>query len=74
MASALALGARGPGFKSRLPDFSTQLPATLSMKRDHTQFICDISELGGLFKDAGSLDTFLQRIVEMAAAHMNADV
>jgi phosphotransferase system enzyme I (PtsP) len=44
------------------------------MQRDHTQFICDISELSGLFEDARSLEAFLRKIVEMTAQHMHADV
>ena len=36
--------------------------------------LCDVGELGGLFKDAGSLEVFLQKIVEMIAQHMHADV
>jgi len=42
--------------------------------KDHTQLICDISELSGLFTGSTSLDTFLQHIVEMIAEHMHSDV
>ena len=45
-----------------------------AMKRDHSKLICDISELTGLFTDTGNLDAFLQKIAEMTAAHMEADV
>ena len=45
-----------------------------NIKRDNTKLICDIGELGGLFRDSTSLETFLQRIVEMIADHMNSDV
>jgi phosphotransferase system enzyme I (PtsP) len=44
------------------------------MRRDHTKLLCDVSELTGLFADAKSLEVFLQRIVEMASAHMQSDV
>lgn len=44
------------------------------MQRDHTKLLCDISELTGLFADAKSLEVFLQKIVEMASVHMQADV
>ncbi len=42
--------------------------------RDHSKLICDISELTTLFTDTGNLDSLLQKIVEMIALHMNADV
>ena len=45
-----------------------------NIKRDNTKLICDIGELGGLFADSTSLETFLQRIVEMIAEHMHSDV
>ncbi|MEI6438258.1 MAG: phosphoenolpyruvate--protein phosphotransferase [Candidatus Omnitrophota bacterium] len=44
------------------------------MLRDHSKLICDISELTTLFTDTSNLDSFLQKIVEMIALHMNADV
>jgi phosphotransferase system enzyme I (PtsP) len=44
------------------------------MQRDHTKLICDIGELSGLFSDATSLETFLQKIVEMISAHMRSEV
>jgi phosphotransferase system enzyme I (PtsP) len=45
-----------------------------SRQRDHTKLICDIGELSGLFSDATSLETFLQRIVEMISIHMHSEV
>ncbi len=44
------------------------------MKRDHTQLICDISELSGLFLNVSDLETFLQKIVEMISEHMQSEV
>lgn len=44
------------------------------MKRDHSKFICDIGEIAGVFTDTSDLGVLLQKIVEMTAAHMNADV
>src|SRR3989339_46495 len=43
------------------------------MNRDHAKLLCDISELTALFTDTASLDSFLQKIVDMIALHMNAD-
>ncbi len=92
LASALALGARGPGFESRLPDLCFDIPKInfsttareqkfswdvfffLMTRRDHTNLICDIGELSGLFPDTPSLDSFLQKIVEMICAHMHSEV
>lgn len=42
--------------------------------KDHTKLICDISELSGLFTDSTSLDSFLQKIVDMIASHMQSEV
>ncbi len=47
------------------------------MKRsiqDHTKLICDIGEISGLFSDASSLESFLQKIVTMISEHMHCDV
>ncbi len=44
------------------------------MNRDHTKLICDVGELTGLFSDTADLDAFLQKIAELTAAHMAADV
>jgi phosphotransferase system enzyme I (PtsP) len=44
------------------------------MNKDHSRLICDIGELTTLFTDTANLDVFLQKIVEMIATHMNADV
>lgn len=44
------------------------------MNRDHSKLICDISELTTLFTDTSNLDSLLQKIVEMIAHHMSADV
>ncbi len=43
-------------------------------QKDHTKLICDISEISGLFQDSSTLETFLQKIVEMIADHMHSDV
>jgi len=43
-------------------------------KRDYTKMICDIGELNGIFVDSSSLEAFLQKIVEMVAAHMHSEV
>lgn len=44
------------------------------MFRDHSKLICDIGELAALFTDTSNLDSLLQKIVDMIAVHMNADV
>jgi phosphotransferase system enzyme I (PtsP) len=75
LASALALGARGPGFESLLPDFSNPIPITqMFIKRDHTKLICDVGEITGLFHDALSMEEFLQKITVMVTRHMECEV
>ena len=49
-------------------------PLIMPQKRNHTELICNVGELSGLFSDATSLETFLQRTVEMIVEHMQADV
>lgn len=44
------------------------------MKRDHAKLICDVGELSDIFQDAPSMEAFLQKIVELIADHMAADV
>lgn len=44
------------------------------MKRDHTKLLCDFGELNGLFSDSSSLETFLQKLVEMISSHMQSQV
>ncbi len=44
------------------------------MFRDNTKLICDVGEIGGLFTDSTSLESFLQKTVEMIAQHMNSQV
>lgn len=46
----------------------------IPQKRKYTDLLCDIGELSGLFTDSESLDSFLQRIVEMIAGHMSSNV
>lgn len=41
---------------------------------DHVKLICDIGELNWVFTDSRSIDTFLERVVEMVARHLRADV
>ncbi|MGA1841314.1 MAG: phosphoenolpyruvate--protein phosphotransferase [bacterium] len=41
---------------------------------DHVQLIYDIGELSGIFATSASIETILQKIVEMVAKHMKADV
>ncbi len=77
MASAHALGAWGRGFESLLPDHPvlySHLDLIMSKKRDHSQLLCNVGELSGLFADASSLEAFLQKTVEMVADHMQTDV
>jgi len=45
-----------------------------SINRDHTKLICDIGELSAIITDASDLDAMLQKIVDTAASHMEADV
>jgi len=45
-----------------------------SINRDHTKLICDIGELSAIITDASDLDAMLQKIVDTAAGHMEADV
>jgi phosphotransferase system, enzyme I, PtsP len=42
--------------------------------RNHAQLICDIGEFSALFSHSTSLETFLQKIVQMIAEHMRSDV
>ena len=44
------------------------------MAVDHIKLLCDIGELSWIFSDSSSIETFLQKIVQMVAKHMNADV
>lgn len=44
------------------------------MKRDFVSLLCDIGELTDVFTDAPSLEAFLDKIVSMVAAHMQARV
>jgi len=46
----------------------------LIKRKDPTKLICDFGELSDLFTDSTSLETFLQKIVEMIAQHMQSDV
>jgi len=44
------------------------------MRCDPAELICDIGELSDLFADTTSLETFLQKIVEMISDHMSSEV
>lgn len=41
---------------------------------DHIKLICDINELNHLFRDSISVESFMQRTVEMVADHLQTDV
>ncbi len=41
---------------------------------NHIQLICDIGELNDVFTDTQNIESFLQKIVEMVARHMDAAV
>jgi phosphotransferase system enzyme I (PtsP) len=45
-----------------------------TVNRDHAKLICDIGELSAIITDASDLDAMLQKIVDTAASHMDADV
>jgi phosphotransferase system enzyme I (PtsP) len=45
-----------------------------TINRDHAKLICDIGELSAIITDASDLDAMLQKIVDTAASHMEADV
>lgn len=45
-----------------------------TVNRDHAKLICDIGELSAIITDASDLDAMLQKIVDTAAEHMEADV
>jgi phosphotransferase system enzyme I (PtsP) len=45
-----------------------------SLNRDHAKLICDIGELSAIITDASDLGAMLQKIVDTAAVHMEADV
>jgi phosphotransferase system, enzyme I, PtsP len=45
-----------------------------SINRDHAKLICDIGELSAIITDASDLGAMLQKIVDTAAVHMEADV
>ncbi len=40
----------------------------------HTKLLCDIGELNHLFRDSVSIESFLQKIVNMVGDHMRAEV
>lgn len=44
------------------------------MSTDHIRMLCDIGELNSLFAKSIGIDSFLQRIVEMVASHMDTEV
>lgn len=44
------------------------------MAVDHIKMLCDIGELSWIFSDSNSIETFLQKIVQMVAGHIRADV
>lgn len=46
----------------------------LNKKTDHIQMLCDIGEMNRLFAESISIESFLQKIVEMVASHMHAEV
>lgn len=41
---------------------------------DHIKLLCDISEINHLFRDSVSVESFMQRTVEMVAKHLDTDV
>lgn len=43
-------------------------------RKDHTELLCSVGELSGLFTDSPSLETFLKKTVTMIARHMNSAV
>jgi phosphotransferase system, enzyme I, PtsP len=45
-----------------------------NVNRDHAKLICDIGELSAIITDASDLGAMLQKIVDTAAGHMEADV
>ncbi|MFH0976931.1 MAG: phosphoenolpyruvate--protein phosphotransferase [Spirochaetota bacterium] len=44
------------------------------MQTNHVKMLYDIGELNSLFAKSVNIETFLQKIVEMVARHMNTDV
>lgn len=44
------------------------------MAVDHIKLLCDMGELSWIFSDSGSIEAFLQKIVQMVAKHMRAEV
>ncbi len=44
------------------------------MNTDHVKMLYDIGELNRLFADSDDIDTFLKRIVDTLAEHLNAEV
>ncbi len=51
-----------------------QAASMATVNRDHAKLICDIGELSAIITDASDLDAMLQKIVDTAAGHMEADV
>ncbi|MBD3347212.1 MAG: phosphoenolpyruvate--protein phosphotransferase [Chitinivibrionales bacterium] len=43
-------------------------------KKNHIQFLCDFGELNWAFSEGSTVETFLQKTVEMVAAHTSAEV
>ena len=44
------------------------------MENNHINLLCDISELSAVLAGSDDVDSFLQRIVEIVAGHINASV
>ena len=44
------------------------------MASDHIKLLCDIGELSWVFTDSASIESFLQKVVQMVGRHMDADV
>jgi len=41
---------------------------------DHIKLLCDIGEMSGIFSKSVSIETMLQKIVDLVAEHLSADV
>lgn len=46
----------------------------LGKKEDHLNLLCDVSNLANLLTGSVDMEGFLQRVVEMVAVHLDADV
>jgi len=43
-------------------------------RNEHLSLICDVGDLASLVSDSKDIETFLQKVVQLVAANLNADM